>query len=104
MHQSWFIVSRYFSHREREKTTNSYNVKIVKLNKYSAKELKIKLISVLNTTEKGSSESDTLDLDYDVDDTKEMPIIIKDIMHFITTKVPKFHYQLEDHHPTFILD
>jgi hypothetical protein len=66
--------------------------------------LNIKVISAVNMKDVESSEPDTMDLNYDLDDSRDIATLIQDIMQNIYAKIPKFHYQLEDHHPVYILD
>jgi hypothetical protein len=57
--------------------------------------LKIKLISVINTTDVGSTEPDFLDIDYEVDITKSTSSLIENICKYLADQVIPFHLQLE---------
>lgn len=63
---------------------------------FPSSQLKIQLISVMNTPSIGSSEPESLKFNYQVDQQKNLSDLISDIMDVVKEKVPKFHYQLEN--------
>jgi hypothetical protein len=62
---------------------------------FPTSKLKVKLISVMNTTDVGSAEPDCLNVDYEVDMTKNIPSLIKDICKYLTDQAIPFHLQMD---------
>lgn len=59
-------------------------------------DLKIKVISVLNTDSVGSDKPETMDLKYHVTEAETISNIVDNIMDLLKAKVLPFHYQLKE--------
>ncbi|KAI7880264.1 uncharacterized protein EV154DRAFT_46073 [Mucor mucedo] len=61
---------------------------------FPSSKLKIKLISVMNTTSPGSSDPETESFEFQVNQKGNMEETMKAIMRIIKGKIPKFHLQM----------
>lgn len=63
---------------------------------FPSSDLKIKVISILNTTSVGSDKPESMDLRYEITEAETITNTVDYIMDLLKAKVPTFHYQLED--------
>jgi nucleoside diphosphate kinase len=58
---------------------------------FPSSNLRIRLISVMNTTEAESSDPDTIDAEYEVDVSKDMHDLTRSIKHYLHEIAIEFH-------------